>query len=81
MLTAGFELRSANAYWPIDNQSKIIEMIRLAVSREMKPNLIRSGIATVSEIDAVLSAMAARQDDVVISPPPAIQIIGYKPRS
>jgi SAM-dependent methyltransferase len=78
MLTAGFELLSATAYWPIDDQPKILEMIRLAVSREMKPNLVKFGIAKESEVDAVVSAMAALEDDVVISPPPAIQIIGCK---
>ena len=80
MLTAGFKVHNAGAYWPIDDQPKIIEMIRLAVSLEMKPNLVKLGIATESEVDAVVSAMAALDDNVVISPPPAIQIVGYKPQ-
>jgi len=79
MLEAGFKIVQAGAYWPIDDQPKIIEMIRLAVSREMKPNLIKLGIAKETEIDAAVAALVASDDNVVISPPPTIQLIAYKP--
>jgi SAM-dependent methyltransferase len=80
MLEAGFKVIRAGAYWPIDDQSKIIEMIQLTVSREMKPNLIRLGLAKETEVDAVVTALIASDDKVLISPPPAIQLIGHKPK-
>ena len=80
MLMAGFENLKATAYWPLEDQPKIIEMLRLALSREMKQNLVRLKIATEEEVDTVLSVMVAERAKYVISPSMVAQIVGRKPR-
>jgi ubiquinone/menaquinone biosynthesis C-methylase UbiE len=80
MLTAGFEDLRASAYWPIQDQPKIIEMLRLGLSQEMKQNLVRLEVATETEVDAVISELAAPEPDYVISAAMAAQIVGRKPQ-
>ena len=79
MLTAGFRDLNVSAYWPFQNQSKITEMLRLALSPEMKQNLVALEIATAQEVDRVLSAMVAPEADYAISTSMAAQVIGRRP--
>ena len=79
MLSAGFEKLHVSGFWPVEDQAKIVELLRLALSKEMKQNLVALGIATEGEVDAVVAAMETPERDFVISASAAVQVIGYKP--
>jgi ubiquinone/menaquinone biosynthesis C-methylase UbiE len=80
MLTAGFQDLHVTAYCPIEDQAKIVEMLRLALSREMRDTLIEHQIAAADDIDAALAAMHAPGGDFLISASMVAQVIGRKPR-
>jgi hypothetical protein len=61
MLAAGFEDLHVIAYCPVEDQAKIVEMLRLALSREMRETLIDHQIAAADDIDAAVAAMHARR--------------------
>ena len=79
MLTAGFVDLKATAYWPVEDQTKIRDVLRLALSREMKQNIVGLGLATAEDVDAVVAALGRPAVDDVISASMAVQIIGRKP--
>lgn len=79
VLAAGFADLRATAHWPLQHQSIITEMVGLAISREMKPNLVKLGIATEGEVDAVVDALLAPERDFTVSSAMVGQIIGKKP--
>jgi ubiquinone/menaquinone biosynthesis C-methylase UbiE len=80
MLTAGFEDLHVTACCPIEDQAKIVEMLRLALSREMRDTLIEHQIAAADDIDAALAAMPAPGSDFLISASMVAQVVGRKPR-
>lgn len=80
MLAAGFEDLHVTACWPIEDQAKIVEMLRLALSREMRDTLIHHQIAAADDIDAAVAAMHAPGGDFLISASMVAQVIGRKPR-
>ncbi|MEM7123005.1 MAG: class I SAM-dependent methyltransferase [Pseudomonadota bacterium] len=79
MITAGFENLHVNGFWPMQDQEEVVAMLRLALSNEMRPNLVALGVATDAEIDAVLAAAQAPGKDFIVSAAAAIQVVGYKP--
>lgn len=79
ILAAGFVDLKATAYWPVEDQSKITDVMQLVLSREMKQNIVGLGIATAESVDAVFGAMDRSETDYVISAAMAAQIIGRKP--
>ncbi len=80
MLTAGFEDLHVTARCPVEGQAKIVEMLRLALSREMRDALIDHQIAAAADIDAAIAAMHASGGDFLISASMVAQVIGRKPR-
>ena len=80
MLAAGFEALHVTACCPIEDQARIVEMLRLALSREMRDPLIEHQIATADDIDAAVAAMSAPIGDYLISAAMVVQAIGRKPR-
>jgi ubiquinone/menaquinone biosynthesis C-methylase UbiE len=80
MLRAGFEDLQVTARCPVEDQDKIVEMLRLSLSREMRAALIDHRIATADEIDAAIAAMQERSRDSLISAAMVVQVIGRKPR-
>jgi ubiquinone/menaquinone biosynthesis C-methylase UbiE len=80
MLTAGFEDLHVTACCPIEDQAKIVEMLRLALSREMRDTLIHHQIAAADDIDAAVAAMHAPGGNFLISASMVAQVIGRKPR-
>ena len=80
MLTAGFEDLHVTACCPIEDQAKIVEMHRLALSREMRDTLIDHQIAAADDIDAAVAAMHAPGGDFLISSSMVAQVIGRKQR-
>lgn len=78
VLAAGFTDLRASAYWPVEDQQKLVDMLRLALSREMKQNLLDHGVATGQEVDAVVSQLAKADRDYLISASMAAQITGRK---
>jgi len=79
ILSAGFENLTVTAHCPIEDQDKILEMLRLALSKEMRDNLINLSIASAEEVDAVAAAMQALSGDVLISASMVAQVTGRKP--
>lgn len=79
MISAGFENLTVSGFWPMQDQKEVVEMIRLAVSNEMRPTLIALGLATDDDVDAVVEAAKAPGIDFVVSAAAAIQVVGYKP--
>lgn len=79
MLAAGFPDLRATAHWPMQTQSTIAEMLSLVLSREMKPNFVKLGIATEDEVDAVVDALGASERDFTISTAMVAQVIAQKP--
>jgi hypothetical protein len=80
MLAAGFEDLHVIAYCPVEDQAKIVEMLRLALSREMRETLIDHQIAAADDIDAAVAAMHAPGGDFLISASMVVQVTGRKPR-
>jgi hypothetical protein len=78
MLDAGFKDLKITAYVPVEDQNKIVEMLRLAMSNEMKKSLIEYNIASANEIDANVNEMKRQPKDSFISSSMAIQITGLK---
>lgn len=78
MIAAGFADLRATGHWPLQHQSTIAEMVGLALSREMKPNIVKLGIATEDEVDAVAAALEAPERPFTISPALIAQVIGWK---
>ncbi len=79
MISAGFENLHVNGFWPMQDQAEVVAMLRLALSNEMRPNLVALGVATDDEIDAVVAAAQVPGKDFVVSAAAAIQVVGYKP--
>lgn len=79
MIEAGFENLHVNGFWPMQDQEEVVAMLRLALSNEMRPNLIALGVATDDEIDAAVEAAKAPGIDFIVSAAAAIQVVGYKP--
>ncbi len=80
MIAAGFEDMNVTARCPVEDQARIVEMLRLALSREMRDALIDHEIAGGREIDAAICAMHARGNVFLISTSMVAQVIGRKPR-
>jgi len=80
MLAAGFEDLHVTAYCPVEDQAKIVEMLRLALSREMRETLIDHQIAAADDIDAAVAAMHAPGGNFLISAAMVAQVTGRKPR-
>lgn len=80
MIFAGFEDLHVTARCPIENQASIVEMLRLALSREMRDALIDHEIADPQDIDAAISAMHAPGNDFLVSSSMVAQVIGSRPR-
>ena len=78
VLGAGFVDIQASAYWPVEDQQKVVDMLRIALSREMKQNLVDLGVATEKDVDEVVSELARPDRNYVISASMAVQIIGRK---
>ncbi|MDP5218872.1 hypothetical protein Q5Y75_16745 [Ruegeria sp. 2205SS24-7] len=81
MLDAGFADIQASAYWPLEGQQKVVNMLQIALSNEMKQNLIDLEIATEKEIDEIVFELARPVRDYVISASMAAQVMGRKPDS
>jgi len=79
VLEAGFQDIQASAYWPLEDQQKVVDVLRIALSREMKQNLLSLGIATEKAVDKVVHELAKVDRDYVISASMAVQITGRKP--
>lgn len=79
MLDAGFTDLQATAHWPLEDQQKVVDTLRIALSREMKQNLVGLGITTEEAVDDVVSELAMQTRDYRISASMAAQIIGRKP--
>jgi hypothetical protein len=79
VLAAGFTDARATAHWPLEQQSTIAEMVALAISREMKSNIVKLGLASKEEVDAVAGALEARKRDFTISPAMVAEVIGTRP--
>ena len=67
MLRAGFKDLTVTASCPIEDQGKIVEMLRLALSKEMRENLLALNIAQAEDIDAAVAAMHAPGGNFLIS--------------
>ena len=80
MLSAGFEDLHVSACCPVEDQARIVEMLRLGLSREMRDNLIDRKIAAADDIDAAVTAMHVPGGDFLISSSMVAQVIGRKPR-
>ena len=80
LLNAGFNVLSATAVWPLEDQAKIIEMLRLALSREMTQVLLDQKIASAEAIAGAIEALSRAEPNYVISPAVAAQVIGRKPQ-
>lgn len=78
MLDAGFQDLSITAHTPVRDQAKIIEMLRLSLSKEMKEYLIDNDIASASEIDADVAAMGQQPKDSLISSSTVYQVTGVR---
>jgi ubiquinone/menaquinone biosynthesis C-methylase UbiE len=78
MLEAGFRELRVTSFVPVDDQGSIVEMLRLALSHEMKRNLVELGIATGEEIEADLAAMGRPGADQLVSAAMAIHVAGTK---
>ena len=78
MFDAGFTDLNITAYLPVRDQSKIVKMLRLAMTHEMKKSLIEYGIATADEIDSSIEEMMKQPKDSFISSSINIQITGVK---
>ncbi len=78
VLGAGFVDIRASAYWPVEDQQKLVDMLRIALSQEMKQNLVDLGVATETEVDEVVRELAKPNRDYVISASMAAQITGRK---
>jgi hypothetical protein len=79
VLEAGFADIQASAFWPLEDQQKVVDMLRIALSREMRQNLVDLRVATEKEVDDVVSELAKPDRDYVISASMAAQIVGRKP--
>jgi hypothetical protein len=80
VLAAGFTDMRATPHWPLQDQTTIAEMDGLANSSEMKPNIVKLGIATEDEVDAVVDALLAPERNFTVSPAMVAQIIAKKVR-
>ena len=80
MIAAGFEDLHVTACCPIEDQARILEMLQLALSREMRDSLIDHEIADEQDIDAAISAMHAPGKGFLISSSMVAQVIGRRPR-
>lgn len=78
MLDAGLGDLSATAYWPMEDQQKLVDMLRIALSQEMKNNLVRLGLTTAAEVDDVISQLAKPDRDYIISAAVVLQVLGHK---
>jgi len=78
MLDAGFGNLNITAYTPVKNQKPIVEMLRLAISHEMRKSLMEYKIADADEIDASVDEMTKHPKDSFISSSTVIQITGVK---
>jgi hypothetical protein len=81
MLDAGFKDLRITAYAPVEDQNKIVEMFRLAMSNEMKRSLIEYKITTADEIAANVNEMGSQPKNSFISSSMAIQITGMKSKN
>jgi len=81
MFEAGFRDMNITAYLPVRDQSKIVKMLRLAMSKEMKKSLIEYDIATADEIDASVEEMTRQPKDSFISSSMNIHITGVKSKA
>lgn len=80
VLEAGFADLQATAFWPVEDQQKVVDMLRISLFREMKQNLVDLGVAKEKEVDDVVSRLAKPDRDYVISASMAAQIVGRKPQ-
>lgn len=81
MLAAAFEDLHVTACCPIEDQGKIVDMLRLALSREMRNTMIDHQIAAAEDIDAAIAAMGdPSSNDFLISASMVVQIVARKPR-
>lgn len=78
MLAAGFADIRATAHWPLQDQTSIVDMLRLALSREMKRNIVSLGMASDEEVDAVIAMLDAPKRTYTISPSVVAQATGKK---
>jgi len=79
MMAAGFEDLHVTARCPVEDQASIVEMLRLALSREMRDALIDHEVAGAQDIDAAISAMRAPGNHFLVSSSMVAQIIGRRP--
>ncbi len=78
VLNAGFKDLVVTAFWPFEDQQKVVDMVRIAVSEEMRPNILKHGIATAEQVDALVSELAVEERDYAISPSIAAQVTARK---
>lgn len=78
MAAAGFQDISVSAYWPVSDQTRVRDMLRMALSREMKAHLVALGVATRGEIDTVVKRLDDPERREIISAAAAIQVVGKK---
>ncbi|MEM1208852.1 MAG: methyltransferase domain-containing protein [Planctomycetota bacterium] len=78
MLDAGFQDLTATAFTPIQDQAKIVEMLRLAVSNEFRHAIVDAKIATEQEVDACVDSMSRADPAAVISTATAFQVTGVR---
>ena len=79
LIDAGFCDLEVNAFWPVHDQDAIREMLRMALSNEMKGHLVDAGIATAEEVDRNAAQMAKPDPSGLISASMAVQIVATKP--
>ncbi|MEM6461758.1 MAG: class I SAM-dependent methyltransferase [Pseudomonadota bacterium] len=78
LLDAGFTDLDVSAFWPFEDQQKIVDMLRIALSSEMKETIVSMGLAAEEVVEAVIAELAMPQRDYRISPSMCVQVVGWK---
>ncbi len=78
MIAAGFTGLDVSAYWPFEDQQKVVDTLRIALTREMKQAIVGLNLASGEDVDDVASNLAMTKRDYRISASAAIQITGKK---
>jgi len=78
LLDAGFTELVISGVVPTQQQSHILEMLRLAMSQEMKQYIVDLGIAKADEIAAAIGGMATLDAGSMISSSMVIQVLCRK---
>jgi ubiquinone/menaquinone biosynthesis C-methylase UbiE len=78
MLEAGFKDLKVTAQCPVRDQSKIAEMLRLALANEMRKALVDAKLTTAEAIDADVAEAMSLSEDTCISVCMVVQVSGSK---